>query len=126
MPTHFCRAPTFVSLSLRITWHKYQFGGETSCGHSLDFCLIESKESYDLSFLFLLGESAGRASLGGRTRRLAEIEHSQNHFWCNCALFRLFNNSNTIQILHIYRTQVRSLSCLVSQSLSLFTWICQN
>ena len=49
MPTHFCRAPTFVSLSLRITWHKYQFGGETSCGHSLDFCLIESKESYDLS-----------------------------------------------------------------------------
>ena len=27
-----------------------------------------------------------------RTRRLAEIEHSQNHFCCNCALFRLFNN----------------------------------
>ena len=28
-PTHFRRAPTFVSLSLRNTWKKYQFAGKT-------------------------------------------------------------------------------------------------
>ena len=50
----------------------------------------ECWKSYDLS---VWSKSRQRKMIvRWRTRRLAEIEHSQNHFWCNCALFRLFSD----------------------------------
>ena len=87
--THFRRAPTFVSLSLRNTWNKYQFAGGTlhytfwhylELFESFDFLKDGCKEraSYDLSVWSK--NPAGKASLGGGTRKLADTvrAHSEN------------------------------------------------
>ena len=87
--THFGQVPIFVSFTPRNLWNMLQLLIINQI-----FAFLNWMKNVGRVMIWVFGRRVDRRKMivRWRTRRLAEIEHSQNQFWCNCALFRLFND----------------------------------